>query len=65
MIPNRFLMPLDAVEQLAEAGDQRRLADIARETRNWPLVNVLKAVERDAREARRDRRKPSRGLPYA
>lgn len=48
-IPNRYRVPLDAVERLAESADRRRMREAARETGNWSLLNTLAALADEAR----------------
>jgi len=56
LIRNRHLLPLDAVENLAEAGDYSRRCQFAIETRNWPLLAVLRELADELRQNRKKRR---------
>ena len=57
MIPNRYQLPLDPAERLAEAADRHRMREAAHATGNWSVINILAAL---ADEARRSR-KPAKG----
>lgn len=55
MIPNRHLQALDPVEAIAESAEFSTMWAVAAATGNWSLINVMKAITREAAEQRRER----------
>lgn len=53
MIPNRNVVALDPAERLAEGAERHRLREVARETGNWSVMNILAALAVEARERRK------------
>lgn len=55
MMPNRHEAPLDATEAMAEASDDHRTMEAAKETGNRPLLGALNALRNDLKRKKRKR----------